>query len=195
MQIFSFPGDVDSPTYPELCPNPIPVQVTVMGLVGGNHQPHQPSTTLLRSFELKASVWDAMQHSVAFTLICLFPHSRCWENTQIPARGALVCVTGEVVGEDERTGHLAVLVQSFDYISTWDTEPATQSSSGETGGGEGPSTPKRARWEAWAGKSSSPQKLTHQGNGKVNERTLPASSSSFIDIDSPETLSITGDPQ
>lgn len=144
----SYPGDVDSDEYLPRCPPPSHVQVTIVGLVGRSQSPPLQTATALRSFELKASVWDAAAKSVSFTITCFFPQSRRWENTKSPNRGALVSVTGEVIGVTEREEQLCVLLQAFDYISTRGTVGmvADEQLGKDT---LPPTTPKKNKWSTW----------------------------------------------
>jgi hypothetical protein len=140
-----------------------------MGLAGRSQSPPLATTSALRSFELKASVWDQAVKSLPFTITCFFPSSRRWENTKCPNRGALVSVTGEIIGVTERQEQLCVLIQSFDYISTRGTESATNDPR-QRADSAVPSTPKKNKWSTWGTPSPRTRKVLVREEVK---RTVP----------------------
>lgn len=154
----SYPGDVDGEDYISRCPPPSHAQITIMGIAGRSQSPPLATASALRSFELKASVWDQAVKSLPFNITCFFPSTRRWENTKSPNRGALVSVTGEIIGVTEREEQLCVLIQSFDYISTRGTEAATNDQR-QMADGAGPSTPKKNKWTSWGTPSPRSKKL------------------------------------
>ena len=120
--IFSYPGDTDADDYIERCPVPMPIQITLTGIVSRTATPSNPTSTALRSMEVKTSVWDPVQSSLSFTVSALFPITARWQNIKLPQRGALVHIMGEIVGKREGSDQVVVLIQGFDYISTRGTE-------------------------------------------------------------------------
>jgi hypothetical protein len=149
--VLSFPGDVDADDYIERCPAPMPVQVTLTGIVGQTSTPPHVTTVALRSMEVKTYVWDPVSRSVSFTALALFPNTPRWQNTPLPRRGALVSIMGEIVGKKEDGDQVVVLIQSFNFISVRGTEIATEMSDE---GKSSPNTPPTSRWMSWQSKST-----------------------------------------
>ena len=142
--VFSFPGDVnDEDNYIDHCPAPMPMQVTVTGIVGQTCAPPLPTNVALRSMEIKTYVWDPVQKSLSFTVLALFPTTPRWEKTPLPRRGALVSIMGEIVGKKEDGDQVVVLIQSLNFISVRGTEIETEMSA------EGKSSPNKPRTSGW----------------------------------------------
>jgi hypothetical protein len=151
--LYSFPGDVDNEDYILTCPPPRPMQVAITGKAGRSISPHDESEEVLRMFELKLFVYKSVEEkSVPLTLMCMFPFTRRWKLTRPPTRNAIISVVGEIVGIHTESKSLAVLIQSFDYISmhgveSLDTQSSLMSSPNAL-------TPKRNKWSAYSDRSS-----------------------------------------
>jgi hypothetical protein len=126
------------------------VQATVTGIVGQTNTPPALTTVSLRSLEVKTHAWDPVHKSLPFTVLALFPNTARWQNTPLPRRGALVCITGEIVGKREDADQMALLIQCFNFVSVRGTEAATEASM-TTEGQSSPQTvtPRASRWANW----------------------------------------------
>jgi hypothetical protein len=150
--IFSYPGDVDAPDYLKLCPDPMPVQISLTGTTGQPTIPNNITEFCLRSVEVKTFVYDPVKKSLPFTVSVFFPNTARWENTR-PPRGRLVSIVGEIVGKKEDGGQIAVLVQSFDYIFAQSPEMATEAGVNHDPQSS-PQTPQKSRWKNWHSRSA-----------------------------------------
>jgi len=105
------------------------LQVTVVGVTEKPIEPVFEADTKLKGFHLQSYVYkSAEEKSVSLKLVCLFPNTKRWANVALPKRGALVSVTGEVIGVHYETKCFAVLIQNFNFINPAGTEAATRSS-------------------------------------------------------------------
>jgi hypothetical protein len=108
---------VDADNYIEHGLPPMPLQVALTRLVGRTYSPSNLTNTDCRTIEVNACVWDAEQKSVSFTVTDILPTSPRWQNFQLPRRGALVTVIGDIVGRKVDSDQIVVLVNDFSYIS------------------------------------------------------------------------------
>jgi hypothetical protein len=132
----------------------MPIQASLIGIAGQFVNPNSVTHVALRSIEIKTYVWDAVEKSISFTIAALFPDTPRWQNTPIPRRGALVSVTGEIIGQRESGNQIVILIQTFSFIDVRGTEVATQGSI-EASKESTPSTPHKTRWMTWQSKSNS----------------------------------------
>ena len=72
----------------------------------------------------------------------------------MPRRGALVSVTGDIIGQRENGNQIVMLIQAFSFIDVRGTEVATQRSI-EASKDSAPSTPRKTRWMTWQSNSNS----------------------------------------
>jgi hypothetical protein len=142
----------------------MPLQVALTGLVGRTYSPPNPTNTDCRTIEVNACVWDAEQKSVSFTVTAILPTSPRWQNFQLPRRGALVTVMGDIVGRKVDSDQIVVLVNDFSYISVRGSEKSTNESM--TQDLPSPQTPRNStRWKGW---QSTPQ----TASGKRSRATI-----------------------
>ena len=114
---------------------------------------HNESDEVLRMFKLKLFVYKLIEEKlVPLTLMCMFPFTRRWKLTYPPTRNAIISVIREIVGIHAKSKSLAVLIQSFNYISmhgveSLDTQLSLMSSPNAL-------TLKRNKWSAYSDRSS-----------------------------------------
>ena len=132
----------------------MPIQASLTGIIGQTVNPNLVTNIALRSIEIKTYVWDAVEKSISFTVAALFPNTARWQNTPMPRRGALVSVTGDIIGQKENGNQIVMLIQAFSFIDVRGTEVATQGSI-EASKESAPSTPRKTRWMTWQSKSDS----------------------------------------
>ena len=145
------------------------MQASLTGIVG---QASSATNNIpLRSIEVKTYVWDAIRKSIAFTVTCLFPNTPRWQNTSTPRRGALIHVTGEIIGQREGSNQIAMMIQAFSYIDVRGTEMATNASM-ERSLQSSPGAPRRTRWMAWQSRSdgaNNSASITSAGKKRAHE--------------------------
>jgi len=134
----------------------MPLEVALTGLVGRTYSPSNLTNTDCRTIEVNACVWDAEQKSVST--------SPRWQNFQLPRRGALVTVMGDIVRRKVDSDQIVVLVNDFSYISVRGSEKSTNESM--TQDLSSPRTPRNStRWKGW-------QNTPQTASGKRSRTTI-----------------------
>ena len=138
------------------CPEPQLASLAVIGTVGKSIQPSDSSSTILRYFELKTSVYEGKDNSTEYIIICLYPHTNRFKNTPCPNRHALVSVFGQVIGLYDSPRYLAVLVDDIVFLSTKGS--SSQGFDKDNGSSSLTTMPKR-KWDGWTHKNKKQKDL------------------------------------
>jgi hypothetical protein len=164
----------------------------VTGTVGRTHSPLNPTDSDCKTVEINACVWDPDQKSVSFTMLAVFPTSARWQHFNLPRRGSLVTVMGDVVGSRFDDNQVVVLVRSFSYVSVRGTEKSTSESVGDLSTS---STPSSSRWKDWGTPRTPGKRRVVESDGTWHDGESPSrlrrleSPSSRAGVDSDNTLS------
>jgi hypothetical protein len=166
----------DDEEYLNRLPPPQPSALQAIGLCSRTYTPSHPDNLNLRSFELRSTVYDrnsSDHHSTTFSIRCYLPSGGRFNSTPLPERNAVVSVCGEIVGIQEESGIIAILLHDLTFLSARSQKRGTlneASSSGETSSPKGTPGRKRA-WDAWGQRSSGKRRV-------LDTSSPPASGSS-----------------
>lgn len=116
--MYRYPGDPESDDYLSHCPDPQLASLNVIGIVGKSREPKDTSGNNLRSFELKTSVYEGKENSSEYSILCLYPYTPRFKNTPCPNRHALVSVFGQIIGLNETSTSLVLLIDDIVFLST-----------------------------------------------------------------------------
>lgn len=121
-----------------------------MGTVGKSVTPPDISSTKLRYFELKTSVFESKDNHHEYMVICFYPDGNRFKNTPCPNKHALVFVFGQIIGLHDISGCIAVLVDDLVFLST------KGQSLGEDGAPKESTTTMspQKKWDGWGSRGS-----------------------------------------